>query len=470
MPILAYSYEVAVNTEEVAKKAGVHKATLLRWLREGLVPEPGRDGRGWRTFSAEQAEGVASFADRRTQVAEPRATYSFSPHDSLAVSALRRIDWDFPDASTGYLTHGLHPYPAKFIPQIPNALIQELSSVGDTILDPFCGSGTTLVEALLLKRHAIGIDANPIACLITAAKTVRLDSSDVEELRNLEIQLPEIRALFASGQMSLFSPDPPVSIPTKPDLDFWFDPLVVSELSHLKQLCQNLTGVNARVLAQASLSSIIVTVSKQDSDTRYVRRAKVVEPGETIKRFERALSAAIPRALEFSDLVEPRFNSQVFNCDILEPPTTGAVDLVVSSPPYPNAYSYHLYHRTRMLWLDMDTAGFKKREIGSHRKYSSRASNGAGPDTFREEMGAVLRWLGGVLRPGGYCCLLIGDSIIRGNLIANDQIITAAAASNGFRLDAQFKRTLRASRKSFNPIIGKIKEEHILILRNEKAG
>ena len=121
-----------------------------------------------------------------------------------------------------------------------------------------------------------------------------------------------------------------------------------------------------------------------------------------------------------------------------------------------------------MLWLDMDTTGFKKREIGSHRKYSSRASNGAGPDTFREEMGAVFRWLGGVLRLGGYCCFLIGDSIIRGNLIANDQIITSAATSNGFRLDAQFKRTLRDSRKSFNPTIGKIKEEHILILRNER--
>src|SRR5437016_5803893 len=87
---------------------------------------------------------------------------------------LSDMDWDFRDASTNYLSHGLHPYPAKFIPQIPQTLIREFSSVGDTVGDIFCGSGTTLVEGLLLKRHVIGIDANPLACLISAAKTSQL--------------------------------------------------------------------------------------------------------------------------------------------------------------------------------------------------------------------------------------------------------------------------------------------------------
>ena len=63
-------------------------------------------------------------------------------------SKLRHTDFDFTDSKTKYLTHGLHPYPAKFIPQIPDILIRELTSEGDTVADVFCGSGTTLVEAL----------------------------------------------------------------------------------------------------------------------------------------------------------------------------------------------------------------------------------------------------------------------------------------------------------------------------------
>src|SRR5947207_13612028 len=99
---------------------------------------------------------------------------------------LNAIDWDFSNAKTIFLTHGLHPYPAKYIPQIPNALIQELSSVGETVGDLFCGSGTTLVETLVLKRNAVGIDANPLACLISRAKTTVLSQQDLELLNQLD--------------------------------------------------------------------------------------------------------------------------------------------------------------------------------------------------------------------------------------------------------------------------------------------
>src|SRR5690348_5810975 len=96
----------------------------------------------------------------------------------MALNTLFQVDWDFKEAKTSYLTHGLHPYPAKYIPQIPHSLITELSAYGDTVADIFCGSGTTLVEANLLGRNAIGIDANPLACLISEAKTTRLEFND----------------------------------------------------------------------------------------------------------------------------------------------------------------------------------------------------------------------------------------------------------------------------------------------------
>ena len=197
-----------LTTHEVAQMAQVHRDTLLRWLREGRIPEPARDRNGWRIFTLEEAQAVVRYAQIGelksatvgANLKENAPVYLVSP-----INKLEGLDWDFADAQTGYLTHSLHPYPAKYIPQIPNALIQELSSVGDTVLDPFCGSGTTLVEALLLKRHAVGVDANPLACLIARAKTTRLTETDVESLRRLAEQVATLAAQRSSADHAALS-------------------------------------------------------------------------------------------------------------------------------------------------------------------------------------------------------------------------------------------------------------------------
>jgi excisionase family DNA binding protein len=457
-----------LTTHQVAEMAKVHRDTLLRWLREGRIPEPSRDRNGWRIFTPEQARAVADYAlgpqqiNIVTNLREAPSTYV------TPIAKLKQLDWDFADANTSYLTHSLHPYPAKYIPQIPNALIQELSSVGDTVLDPFCGSGTTLVEALLLKRHVIGIDANPLACLIARAKTTRLSEDNLEQLRQLEahaiaLAQQQLGTLPLFPNLSMISV--PISRPTFDGIDFWFEPHVVDELAMIKTMCSAIENESARQVALTAFSSIIVTVSRQDSDTRYVRRIKDIRPGDTIQRFVRALSSAIGRTAEFAELTESRFTCRVIHANILDKPSTGPVDLVVCSPPYPNAYSYHLYHRTRMLWLDMDQPTFKKVEIGSHRKYSQK-NGGATVNTFRAELKEILAWLQGCLRPDGYACFVVGDSILKGQVIHNDQLLIRVAKEIGYQVEDNLTRHMQDSKKSFNPAIGKIKDEHIVILRN----
>src|SRR5262245_21752253 len=134
--------EKLLSTAEVAAEAGIHRDTLLRWLRQRLIPEPARDRHGWRVFSSEQAADVVAFA--KSEQPGDASVVREEPSPQRTATQLQQIDWDFRNAKTSYLTHGVHPYPAKFIPQIPNALIQEFSRVGDTIADIFCGSGTTL--------------------------------------------------------------------------------------------------------------------------------------------------------------------------------------------------------------------------------------------------------------------------------------------------------------------------------------
>jgi len=449
------------STQQVAERAGVHKDTLLRWMKSGVVAEPHRDWRGWRVFDEDQAHRIETFA--KHQEAAPAGA-------AEPLGRLAELDWTFADAKTSYLTHGLHPYPAKFIPQIPNALIQELSSVGDTVADIFCGSGTTLLEALQLKRHAIGIDANPLSTLVSRAKTATPQPADLDELRGLSRScsrlarkvghdagplMPATPAFVSDG----WRPEPSVS-------EFWFEAHVVEELAEIRKLIDRLPPV-PRLIAQVVFSSIIVTVSNQDSDTRYVRRAKNIGAGETLQRFCRALDAAIVSTGEVADLLEPRFSCQVLNSDLLSEPEIPEVDLVVTSPPYPNAFSYHLYHRTRLLWLGLDQARFKAEEIGSHRKYSAKGAKGLDEKDFAGEFERIFRWLAGRMRGGKYACFVIGDSTIRGRTIDNAELLARAGASAGFAQAGLIEREIPSNRKSFNPAHGRIKREKILILRRQ---
>lgn len=390
---------------------------------------------------------------------------------SIDGSHLQNINFDFADSKTKYLTHGLHPYPAKFIPQIPDVLIRELSREGDTVADIFCGSGTTLVEALLLNRNAVGFDANPLACLISKAKTMRFAFGDKPLLLELIARAEGHAYRIANSDVTLFQSSINfVSDAPRPGgavLDFWFEPFVVEELAEILSWCRCLPSESARTVALVSFSSIVVTVSKQDSDTRYVRREKKIAPGETMSRFARALKSSVTAVDDLSRIVRQDLSCEIINANILDAESGPEFDLMVCSPPYPNAFSYHLYHMTRMIWLGMDQPKFKNQEIGSHRKYSAKGANGATAQTFRGEMRTIMRWLRSHLKRDGFACFVVGDSTIRGERVDNADIIAEAGEFEGFREVARPTRLMQATKKAFNPVIGKIKEEKILILQNQ---
>ncbi len=458
------------STAEVARRAGVHRDTLLRWLRHGLVLEPSRNRHGWRTFSEEEARAIISFAKSPSETSARIMTIREAEPPPYATT-LNDIDWDFQGAKTNYLTHRIHPYPAKFIPQIPNALIQELSSVGDTVGDIFCGSGTTLVEALTLKRNAVGIDANPLACLISKSKTTMLEDADIEILQALTAKSRAFgdSILASEEEGDLFPPGRFVSSAWRPSYDkltFWFDAHVIEELAEALQWCRALPSEAARDLALTSLSSIIVAVSRQDSDTRYVRREKNIPQGETMRRFSRTLEQATNAAVEFTDIAESRFQRHIIEANLLDAPQVPPLDLVVCSPPYPNAYSYHLYHQTRMIWMGMDQPKFKREEIGSHRKYSSPGKNGATAETFRGEFASIFQWLARHLKRNGHACFVVGNSTLKGKTYNNADILSEASRAAGFREAMRIARTIQSTKKAFNPVIGKIKQEQILVLQN----
>ena len=448
-----------LSTAEVAAKAGVHRDTLLRWLRQGRVPEPGRDRRGWRAFTRREADAIASDANAtNTPIKQP-----------MAISRLMAADWDLAAAKTSYLTHNIHPYPAKFIPQIPNMLIQELSSVGDTVADIFCGSGTTLLEALHLKRHAVGIDANPLATLISKAKTTPLQPPALEALTQHRHACELLAASIEPNTTDLFHQGLPFKSqswrPASSVCETWFEPHVVEELAELRSLVDGLRDVSAQNLCAVAFAAIVVSVSLQDSDTRYVRRKKQIGPGDTVQKYIRQLDAATAAAERLADVVEPRFSCDVVTANVLDPPQLPPFDLVVTSPPYPNAFSYHLYHRTRLLWLGLDPKPFKDIEIGSHRKYSAKGPRRATVATFAAELATIFDWLRTQLADRGHVCFVVGDSTLAGERIDNAALVITAGADHGFVELARINRSIATTRKALNPKIGGIKTEQVVILQ-----
>ena len=110
------------------------------------------------------------------QLTLPLPTPDLEPVDSVCTSVRDRLmavlaeDLEFHGMRTAYATHNLHSFPAKFPPQLPRKFILSLTEPGDTVLDPMAGSGTTLLEARLAGRHAIGFDIDPLALLLCRVK------------------------------------------------------------------------------------------------------------------------------------------------------------------------------------------------------------------------------------------------------------------------------------------------------------
>jgi DNA modification methylase len=374
---------------------------------------------------------------------------------SVVQSKLSSVAWDFTDAKTRTGPHSIHPYPAKFIPQIPRALIELFHPAdGSAVLDPFCGSGTTLVEAMQTGIPSVGIDVNPIAALVSKVKTTPLTSA-IGPLATRLIQSAKRRA--ETGK---------VEIPDIPRVDHWFKQPVQTALAALVYEINRLENADDADALRVALSSIIVRVSNQDSDTRYAAVEKNVSDSDVWSGFQKAANGVADALAEtFSELFATSASVRVLQKDLMkvEPADIGRdIGLVVTSPPYPNAYEYWLYHKYRMYWLGLtEPTEIREVEIGARPHYFKK--NHQTEVDFERQMGVVFRLLSRVMRPGGYACFVVGRSIIHTREIDNEALLERAATPHGFRKHGGIQRTIAANRKSFNLSHGTINREGVLV-------
>lgn len=362
-------------------------------------------------------------------------------------------EWNFHDEETKEHLHSLHPYPAKFIPQIPRRAIELWTMPGDLVYDPFNGCGTTVFEASLAGRRGVGTDNNAVAILASRAKTAIYSKGDLEALN----------AFAASIAVGLdFAPPRPDLIPVNKNFHYWFDPITIERLASLKGLILAEKDP-ARTLLMAVFSSIVVRVSYQDSDTRYSRKLREVTASEVDSAFRSRLADTISRIP--NAMLEGRESVDVVQADSRSVPfiKTKSVSLIVTSPPYLNAYDYHKYHRQRLHWIggDESVEFARDREIGSHDEFTR---NNATPDAYFTDMDACFAEWARVLKKGGRCLIVVGDAIVSKQAVHVGDRFVDLLAARGLVEEKRWIRTLHSTKRAFNVKNSRISHEHVLLV------
>ena len=381
-----------------------------------------------------------------------------------AYDSLAGINWAFTAEDTRFLAHDLHPYPAKFIPQIPGTLIGQLSLRGELVFDPFGGSGTTALEAVRLGRRALSLDANPISEIIGKAKTAKVDATSLHELHALHGYLRGMQGNLPADPARLLDAHI-ASAPEIPNREKWFPDTSFGELALVKERILRMDSATARNIALLALSRIVLSVSFQDSETRYKSVPKDIPIGFTLSRYLREFQAVLLSVAQNESAV--RYGvSRFITADIRElaqdQVAEDSVDLVVTSPPYGNATDYHLYHRFRLLWLGFDPKRLGQIEIGSHLKHQREASGFA---SYYQDLVASVSKIAKVLRPGRFAALVIGDSVYQGKLFETAQLLAGEAKQLGFSSHRIMHREIHQSKRSFAKAARRASSESVLVLR-----
>lgn len=372
-----------------------------------------------------------------------------SKAQNTAIAArLASLDWDFRVRVVQHEIEGVHPYPAKFIADLPGAFLDVLPVPhGGLVMDPFCGSGTTLAEAQRRGHETLGVDLNPIACLMARVKTSALPEGVLQSANAIVQQMNDDRA---------------VRIPLIPNLSHWFKPAIQDALARLTQAIE-LAREDHRDFLRLAASSIIVRVSNQESDTRYAAISKGVNATDVRDAFKKSCEK-LHAALTARSY--PLLSSSVVEGDLLKLDLdryAEQVGVIITSPPYPNAYEYWLYHKYRMWWLGHNPLDVKEKEIGARAHFFKK--NRHTSQTFVDQMREAFSRFDKILMPGGWICFVVGRSIIHGEAIDNAQIVEDAGMAVGFESVYRGTRNVLGSRKSFNLSHANIKQESIVVLR-----
>lgn len=465
---------------------------------------------GSQQTSLEGFLGKSSQTEQKINTDELLEVYKFPTEELSRIEGITFAD-RVAEEVTDY-THGMHTYPAKFVPQIPRWAFRlaELDQ-GDTVYDPFVGCGTTMVEARLCGLNSYGTDISPLARMMTEVKSNPLFPEDPARLKSCTRKLlSNIRNDTTEEELTDENEyfNPPIN------WDFWFPEQAITDLVKIKRHILNfdppveVSEQDLRLLEKfylINLSSIVDTVSYQDENQIKVRKDDdKFEDGfpETVDLFEKTVEKNQRGAVGFAkkcgrDGLFAKVVGEDARTQALE---ENSVDLVVTSPPYINAIDYTMAHRRSLIFLDF----FDQESYKEHRReYVGMTERAVTKDYYDElrltgydpideqikkifekgerkdkirafilyqyftGMEDAFESLSRVLKEDAYCVIVVGDNEIRNEYIPTAKYLRSIAESVGFDSVTNFKHyyrkvQLQTGRRSTG---GKIDYETVLILQ-----
>src|ERR687885_722191 len=391
--------------------------------------------------------------------------------DITKVSNLDSLDWESKDASTRYLTHSYHPYSAKYIPQIPRYLISNLTKKNDLILDNFVGSGTTLVESKVLGRHAIGVDINPLACLVAKVKTTNIQKPDLRKILSTSMSIKdEILKLRASlehtnNKASTFDQDLGsinkneyllANIPNQNILK-WFNKNVIYELLTIKLKIDSLEENHIRDFLLVAFSSILRSSSNATSGFGNLMINKQPPKKRNIfEKFNRVANIMVTKMEEFNQVTKNNSSIKIFRHDTrsLKFIADDTIDFICTHPPYMASVPFAEYQKLSLWWLGYSQQELENKLIGGRRARSDTA------ERFFQDIFMTLTEMKRVLQKKKYCCIIIGNPVYNNREWQLNEIIKKNASDVGLTLLKEIMRM------KYRLTMGKMKREFILVFKN----
>ena len=365
---------------------------------------------------------------------------------------LREVDWDFATSGSQSNFFSLHFHPCRYPSQVPAVVIGALTSPGETVLDPFIGSGTTAVEAQRLSCRCIGIEINPVSVLIARAKTINRPANQIVRM------VDKIR-IGARGSTRR------ASVPATVQARKWYTERTLNGLRRMAYFIQSLRG-DERLLAAAAFSAILLPVCRETRHWGYV-----CDNTAPKGNYEREVHEAFDHALlGFSEAYRERdtywkhgpawLPSQEVDIRegdgraVLSKEETGSVQLIITSPPYFGVTDYIKAQRLTLEWLGREIEPLRLNEIGAR----SKRHRVTAADQYLEECRAVLLECRRVLQDGRACVIIFGESNERAPMHSK---FIGVAESCRFKLEYSTPRKISAQRR----LTPRVHVEHLLVFR-----
>jgi DNA modification methylase len=401
--------------------------------------------------------------------------------DQLA-KGLQSLDRLIPTSQTRSYTHAIHPYVAKFMPHFPNLFIRLLTKPGDIVLDPMCGSGTTLIDAMLNGRNAFGIDIDPLPRLITKVATTRVSKSKLEKLKQWEKEIEKININPKDHDLKVVF-----------NHHIWFRDDVLATILHIKSSIVNLNDTDLQDIAKLSLSRIIKEVSNADPRDLMpeINHEKPINnDADVFKSFSKSLEKTIEKISAFTERVKeyPDVNAKIVGNDARKITLKeNCVDLIVTSPPYAYAMDYARIHKLSLftsLGISNDEVrGLSKEYVGTDRisvkdsfeflpeleflqefvdkLAAQNKKRSMSLQKYLMDMYSITKECARVLKPGGHFVYVIGNSTLAKSHFSTSEALQKMGKLSGLDL------ILTHSRPYFVRSMGHKRADHSAVTKSD---